>query len=187
LDTACIMGELIDRLEMLSVRASSPDGGIEGTVRGRLDVDIRFVHDAYRRYSERDLGHQLAQLGALLWTRYRREYLETATAVRAGDNPIIDDEPRDLAFRERMEALVVHGRSAHGWISMRSRALVHWDVKVGADAIRQLSEDEFLVELSGAIADILRDWQGKLIVLTDEIYDIGVPASLRRAAADRGR
>lgn len=185
LDTDCIMGELTDRLETLSVRASSPDGGIEGTVRGRLEVDIRFVYDAYRRYTERDLGHQLAQLGALLWTRYRREYIETATAVRAGDDPIIDDQPRDLVFRERMEALIVRGRSAEGWINMRSRALVHWDVDVGVGAVRQLGEDEFLLELSGAIADILRDWQGKLIVLTDEIYDIGVPASLRRAGADR--
>jgi hypothetical protein len=52
-------------------------------------------------------------------------------------------------------------------------------------AVRQLGEDEFLLELSGAIADILRDWQGKLIVLTDEIYDIRVPASLHRAGADR--
>jgi hypothetical protein len=182
---ARIMGELTDRLELISIRASSPDGGIEGTVRGRLDVDIRFVPGAYSRYTESALGGQLAQLGSLLWTRYRREYTETVAAVRAADNLVVDDEPRDVIFRERMEALVVRGSSVQGWITVRSRALVHWEVEVGAGAIRHLSEDEFLAELGGAIADVLRDWQGKLIVLTDEIYDIGVPASLRRAAVDR--
>jgi hypothetical protein len=121
----------------------------------------------------------------VLWTRYRRAYVETVAAVRAGDNPIIDDDPRDLEFRERMAALVVQSRSEEGWISLHSRALVDWNVEVGADAIRQLGEDEFLAELSGAVTHIVRDWQGKLIVLTDEIYDIGVPASLRRADADR--
>jgi hypothetical protein len=182
---APIMGELADRLELISVRASSPDGGIEGTVRGRLQVDVRFAPGAYRRYTDSALGHQLAQLGAVLWSRYRREYTETVAAVRAADNLVVDDDPQDVAFRERMEALVVQGTSAQGWISLRSRALVHWEVEVGAGAIRQLSEEEFLAELSGVIADIPRDWQGKLIILTDEIYDIGVPAPLRRAGGDR--
>jgi hypothetical protein len=177
------MGELIDRLRRLSIQAWSPDGGVRGSVRDRLRVEISFAPDAYRRYSEPALGHQLAQLAAVLRARYRREYAATVAAYH-GTDLVTDDEPRDVEFRERTAALVARGDSARGWVSARSRALVGWEVTVADGAVRTLSQAEFLAEVDGAAAAILRDWQNKVILLTDDLYDIGVPASLK-AGHDR--
>jgi len=48
--------------------------------------------------------------------------------------------------------------------------------------VRALTESEFLGQVDSAVADILRDWQHQVIVLTEEIYGIGVPIALRTAA-----
>jgi len=176
------VGEFADRLAHLSVRADSPDGHISGHVGGPLQVEIRFQDGAYHSYSESDLGRQLGQLAAVLWSRYRRGYDEITAAYRDGE-PAPYEEPEDVAFRERRAALAVRGRSPEGWIEARSRGLVRWEVTVAAGAVRALTEAEFLAELDGIVADILRDWQHEVIVLTEEIYGIGVPDSLRRTPA----
>jgi hypothetical protein len=177
------MGELVDRLERLAVEAWSPDGRIAATARGRYQVQLRFVGGAYRGYADAELGHQLAQLATVLWTRYRREYTEIVAAFHDDDDPVIEDEPRDLVFRERLEQLVVSGTSAQRWIRLRSRALVRWEVTAAEATVRTLTEEQFLGEVDSAVTDILGDYQAQLITLTDEIYDIGVPDSFRRVAA----
>jgi hypothetical protein len=176
------MGELVDRLERLAVEAWSPDGRMAATAEGRYQVRLRFVSGAYRKYDEVELGHQLAQLATVLWTRYRREYTEIVAAFHDDDDPATDEEPRDRIFRERLEQLDVSGTSAQGSIALRSRALVRWEVVVTEGTLRRLTEEQFLGELDSAIADILGDYQAQLITLTDELYDIGVPASFRQSA-----
>jgi hypothetical protein len=178
------MGEFADRVALLSVQADSPDGRVRGRVGGRMRVDIRFRGGAYDGYAERDLGHQLGQLASVLFSRYRREYDEVTAVYRDGP-PAAYEEPEDVAFRQRRAELVVHGRSGSGWIEVSSRALVRWDVVVAAGAVRALTEQAFLAEVDGAAADILRDWQQKVIVLGDQIYGIGVPSALRRPADRR--
>jgi hypothetical protein len=174
------MSEFADRLANLSIRAESPDGRIAGHVEGRMRVQVRFVGDAYGRYAEGELGHQLGQLAAVLWSRYRRGYDEVTATYRDG-SPAPYETPEDIGFRDRRANLIVHGRSPHGWIKVTSRALVRWEVDVAGGAVRALSETDFLAELDGVVTDVLRRWQQEVIVLSDEIYGIGVPAALRQA------
>jgi hypothetical protein len=175
------MGEFADQLARVTVQAESPDGQIVGRVGGQMQVEIHFREGAYARFSERDLGHQLGQLAAVLWSRYRREYDEVTALYRDGE-PAPYEEPEDVAFRERRAALKVRGRSSLGWIEASSRALVRWDVTVAEGTVRALTESEFLGQVDSAVADILRDWQHQVIVLTEQIYGIGVPIALRTAA-----
>lgn len=174
------MGEFAELLERLTVRADSPDGRIVGVVQGRMQVEIRFADGAYRSYDELGLGHQLSQLAAVLWSRYRREYDEVTDLYRGGA-PAPYEQPEEGVFRERRAALVARGRSAQGWVEASSRGLVRWEVVVGSGALRKLTESEFLGELDTAVADILRDWRLKTVVLSDEVYGIGVPGALRQA------
>jgi hypothetical protein len=175
------MGEFSDRLMRLSVQADSPDRLISGMVGGRMQVEVSLCDGAYRRYTDADLGHQLGQLAAVLWSRYRREYDEVTDAYRE-DGPAPYEQPEDSDFRERRASLVARGRSRDGRIEASSRGLVRWDVSVTPGTVRALTEAEFLAEVGTAVADILRDWQLKVIVLADEIYGIGVPAYLRQPA-----
>lgn len=175
------MGEYADQLARVSVQAESPNGQIVGRVGGQMQVEIRFRENAYRRFSEHELGHQLGQLASVLWSRYRREYDEVTAFYRDGE-PAPYEESEDVAFRERRAALTVRGRSSRGWIEASSRALVRWEVTVDAGAVRTLTESEFFAELDSAVTDILRDWRHKVIVLTEEIYGIGVPSALRITA-----
>jgi hypothetical protein len=175
------MGEFADLLARVSVQAESPDGQVVGRVGGRLQVEIRFREGSYRRFAERELGHQLGQLAAVLFSRYRREYDEVAAYYRDGETAPYE-EPEDAVFRERRAAVTVHGRSSRGWIEASSRALVRWEVTVAAGAVRALTESEFLADLDSVVTDILGDWQRQVILLTEEIYGIGVPSALRTTA-----
>jgi hypothetical protein len=179
------MGELVDRLERLAVEARSPNGVITATVRGRYQVALEFLPGAYARHTDGELAYQLGQLAAIVWVRYRREYAETVEAFHDSEDLLIEEEPRDVAFQERLALLIVTGSSAQGWITVRSRALVRWDVSVGDGAVQTLTEDEFLGEADSVLADVLAGYQAQLIMLTDELYGIGVPDSLRRSPADR--
>lgn len=179
------MGELIDRLERLAVEVRSLDGTITATVRGRYQIQLEFLPGTYARRTEDELAYQLGQLAAVVCARYRREYTEMVAVFYDGDDFLDEEAPHDVAFRERLAQMVVIGGSAQRWITIRSRALVRWDVTVADGAVRTLTEEEFLGQANSALADVLADYQSQLIMLTDEMYDIGVPNSLRRSAADR--
>ncbi|BCY13195.1 hypothetical protein [Actinoplanes sp. L3-i22] len=178
------MGEFADQLSVLSVRADSPDGRITGSVESPPRASVRFRDGAYRGYSDGELGHQLGQLAALLFARYRREYDEILAAYRdlpAGSDAVQYTTPQEITFRERQAALTVHGRSTRGRLEVDTRALVRWEVRVAAGTVSTLSEAEFLTEAESVIVDVLRDWRSQTILLTHEIYGIGVPKWLTDA------
>jgi hypothetical protein len=174
------MGELGERLSLLKVEARSPDGGLTASARGRGDVQVGFAWDMYRGYRAATLARQLEALATLLWARYRRQYLEVVAAW-ADD----DDEPepteQDREFRRRLEELTVTGVSAHGWVTVRSRALVSWQVEIAGEPVGSLTEQQFLAELDSAVTALLADHRAKLTLLKDAVYDIGLPRSMRIA------
>jgi hypothetical protein len=172
------MGELAERLSLLAVDARSPDGRIVATVRGRREVEIGFAGDGYRGYRAAALARQLEALAALLWARYRRRYLEIVASWVDSDEPATPaDEDREIL--RRLEQVEVSGVSPHGWVRLRSRALVSWQVLIENEPAAELSEQQFLAELGGAASALLGDYDAKLILLTDEISDIGLPRHLR--------
>jgi hypothetical protein len=180
------MTEFGDRIATIVVRATSPDHGVHAEVRGRDEVQIRLAPGAYRSYTESALAHQLCQVGALLWTRHRRAYLETMEDY-LGD--LVDEGYENANQREywqRLEQLPVTGTSARQYLTLRSRALVSWEVELAPGTIRALRETEFLDELSSAVRAALADYRARVTLLTDELLDLGVPRG-RRAGTQGGR
>jgi len=174
------MGELAERLSLIAVEARSPDGGLVAAVAGRQDVSVRFLSDAYRRYRRADLAHQLEVLATLAWTRYRRSYLEVvASWADRDEEPATTDQDRE--FQGRLAALEIVGVSASGWVTVRSRALVSWHVEIAGEPVGSLTEPEFLAELDSAVSALLADHRAKVTLLTDAVYDIGLPRSMRAA------
>ncbi len=103
---------------------------------------MRFVDRAYGGYTDSHLGHQLSQVATLVWTRYRRDYVEIVDAFLG--EPVHVEGADDRQFRDRLARLAVSGRSTAGWINVQSRALVHWEVTIKAGAVQALAEEEFL-------------------------------------------
>lgn len=162
------------------MEARSPDGRIGAEARGKYQVAVWFAAGAYRSYTEVDLARQLEQLASVVWARYRREYTEIMAAFMNEPPPELDTD--DHLFQQRLEEMTVTGRSADRWITVSSRALVRWEFLISGGALRALDEAGFLTELNSAVTAVLRDYQSQLILLTDQIYDIGLPRSARRSA-----
>ncbi|HET6482196.1 MAG TPA: hypothetical protein VFG35_19485 [Actinoplanes sp.] len=174
------MGELAERLRLLVVEAVSPDGRISATARGPGEVQISFAPDAYRHYRAAVLALQLEALATALWVRYRRRYLEIVSSWTDRDeDPEPTDEDRD--FQRQFADLRVAGVSARGRVIVRSRALVSWHVEIAGESVGSLTESEFLAELGSAVAKLLADHRAKVTLLTDAVYDIGLPRAMRTA------
>ncbi|MCM4083080.1 hypothetical protein [Paractinoplanes hotanensis] len=174
------MGELAERLSLLVVEAASPDGDISATARGPGDVRIGFAPGAYRRYRAAVLARQVEALATALWVRYRRRYLEIVSSWTYRDEePEPTDEDRD--FQRQLADLQVTGVSARGRVIVRSRALVSWHVEIAGEPVGSLTESEFLAELGSAVAALLADHRAKVTLLTDAVYDIGLPRAMRTA------
>jgi hypothetical protein len=83
-------------------------------------VTLRFWHRSYRDYRAADLAHQLEQLAAIAWARYRRAYLDIVQDW-ADHHEEPTDNDQDHKFRRRLEDVRVSGVSARGWVTVRSR------------------------------------------------------------------
>jgi hypothetical protein len=181
------MPDFGDQIAAIVVRATSPDHGIHAEVRGRDEVTIRLASGAYRSYNESALARQLCQVGTLLWIRHRRAYLETVEDYLGG---LVDDGYENANQREfwrRLEQLPVIGTSARRCLTLRSRALVSWEVEIAPGTIRALRETEFLEELSSSVRAALADYRARVTLLTDELLDLGVPRGRRAGTHTDGR
>ncbi|WP_143232254.1 hypothetical protein [Actinoplanes regularis] len=173
---------MAERLGQVIAEARSPDGGLWASFRGSDDLQAGFAPGAYRRYSPADLERRLGALAAVLWARYRREYLEVVAAWADSDaDP--EQNAEDRRFQQALEQLDVAGTSPARWVRVTSRALASWDFRLRPETLRVLPEHEFLAETTGAVTALLADHRAKTILLTDEVYDIGLPRSMREAGA----
>jgi hypothetical protein len=181
--TGGVVGELAERLSLLVVEVQSPDGGLTAIAHGRDDIRVSFAVGSYQSYRAGVLARQMEALATLLWAGYRRRYMEVVTAWADRDEGP-ESTAEDREFERRLAGLRVVGSSPRGWLTLRSRALVSWQVEIAGDPVGSLSEHEFLAELDGAVRDVLADHRAKLIRLTDAVYDIGMPRAMR--AVGRG-
>jgi len=94
-------------------------------------------------------------------------------------DPEPTDEDRD--FQRQFADLQVAGVSARGRVIVRSRALVSWHVEIAGESVGSSTESEFLAELGSAVAALLADHRAKVTLLTDAVYDIGLPRAMRTA------
>lgn len=131
-------------------------------------MDVRFTHGAYRRYTERDLGHQLARLATLLWTGHRQEYQR-----RVGTSShTVRLQGKRADFRNALADVAVEGVSPDRSTRVRCVGMLRWEVVVSDGTVRRLAEQEFVAGLLAAVSATLADYFAAAHRLKDEIFDL---------------
>ncbi|MDR6325921.1 hypothetical protein [Actinoplanes couchii] len=178
------MGELAGLLERIDVSATSPDGAIRATVSGRLRLTLDIRSRDYTSCSETDLAHRIERLATTLWIRYHREYAEVEEAFLGP--PGADPTPEDRRFGQEAADLTVTATSPGGWVTVTSRALATWTVRLEPGIQRELSVDRFAAEAIAAATGAIGAYRAGRMRLLDRYYDLsnGLPP-WRRADSPR--
>ncbi|ADD41832.1 hypothetical protein [Stackebrandtia nassauensis] len=155
------MGIMADRLASMVVKATSPDGQIEGELRDRDAVSVAFRGDTYRHYTEYSLGTQLSRLALRMWTGYQRGYDE-AVAEATGRPVSRSQETWDAnrrRFRQEQAATTVTGMSTDGWIYIQNTGMTSWHVVIRQGTLSKLDEDQFVAELMDAYNTMITEYR----------------------------
>lgn len=177
------MSDFGDKLVALTVTATSPDGQITATFGGQgANIGFTFQPGVYKGYSETSLAHELSRLAMRV----------TATYVRA-QTKLIDEEIPDVLhddgieygledreYRRRVTAIKAGAKSPDGQISVASKSLARWKVRIAEGAVRRTSEETFKAGLLSAIREVIAQHQFETLKLKDEYYDLGITNATRR-------
>ncbi|GGN44465.1 hypothetical protein FHR83_004511 [Actinoplanes campanulatus] len=170
------MATIADDLNAIVVRASSPDGRIEGEVESLRHITLRFVHDSYEGYyRDRDavtLAHQLgrgATLMAAAYQRARRVVMRAHSFERYSElSPPFSPRHRD--YLERGARLTAHGSSPDGEIVVTTVGLLDFHVSIAPDVLERHDEREFLQLADRAMRDLQVGHQQAHTELRHEMY-----------------
>jgi hypothetical protein len=166
------MGRVADGLAALSASATSPDGNILARSRAGELAELTFSPDAYERYTEPDLAHQLARTATMLYIDHERgvqRVMEEAGLRRATD----PSQARDEAQRRYLEAaarIAVTGSGSRELVSFETAGMAHWQCRIADGTLRRLSEAEFLAEVAEAARDLLRKNRFQKALLKNEFF-----------------
>lgn len=174
------MGALADELADQIVRVHSPDGLVTATVSGR-QLDISFAAGAYSSYDERSLSHQLAKLGTLTLTAYRRS--QRVVMARAFDDDLVTDDGIEYGlerrhYRQRLANIVVAGTSPDDSVQIRINSLASWEVTIADGTLRRLPQYSFVAALGQAVAEVLARHRREVAIAIDEVYGFGPVGNL---------
>lgn len=168
------MGRVADRLANMVVTASSPDGQIEGELRDNDALSLSFRGDAYRHYTEDNLGRQLSRLALRMWTGYQRGY-DYAVSEGTGQPVKRTRETWDAnrrRYREAQAETTSSGFSASGWVYAETTGMVSWTFVVRDGALATLDESGFVAEVLNAFHALNRDYRSKMRELRAEHYGV---------------
>lgn len=163
---------ITERVANMSVRVSSPNGGIFARLDGRESVQLSFAPGYYERASDHDLESQLTQVARLLWTARMRAY-NTIIADEYHESIIIDPTPQsqlDREFYDQRDNLLATGRSSDGRIEVTVRGMRDWKVRITPGTSRELSEDAFASAAATAASQLISDQRDKVRELKIEIF-----------------
>jgi hypothetical protein len=165
----------------MTVTAASPDGQVSAEISWYGEVlSLTFCRDAYRRYIEPVLAHQLAQLATLLWTRQRRYYREIIDATF--DHPIHDDaadiDPKRRPYNERLSQITVEAESDDRAIKICTEGMQHWTFTISPGTLSHLPEDEFIARISKAARQVMTAYRGRMLRLREEFYGPLIPGGI---------
>lgn len=170
------MGILADRLDSMVVTVSSPDGRVVGELRKRGELDVSFLGNGCRQYTERGLEHQLNRLLDSLWAEHRRGF-DAALAEALGRPVEKPREPWD-ANQRRFEAdqaeTAAEGMSERACIFMKTTAMVSWDVVIRDGTLTELDDAEFVEELLSANRALHTDYHTKMARLRVKHYGVDI-------------
>lgn len=187
------MGLLADRLDTLTIRCQSPDGLIVATARRNQLESCEFSEGAYERYESGNLEHQLERLATLLYVGYERGVSvargECGLGPRRKDASQVDSEA-ERAYIERVYSITVAAAGPRDMVWFATTGMMEWECDISDDALRRLSESEFLSETMSAARAILVKSDHEVALLKDEYFDMRIPkltAERKRRAADSQR
>ncbi|GAA4905961.1 hypothetical protein LX16_3438 [Stackebrandtia albiflava] len=170
------MGDVTDDLKDITVTVTSPDGRIEGHMRGLRSVSFRFRFNDYENYYRHGdvavLEHQLARGATLLATTYIKNRQEVMR--RHGFTPFSSSrQPTTRRHREYLEKgaeLKATGGSAGGEIRARTRAMRDFKVKIDPVVFRRCDQAEFLQLANAAMVGLRKDYDQALKSLRHTLY-----------------
>ena len=166
----------VDRLNRMTIRASSPDQQVQVTLSDGDNFAVAFQPGAYERYRERALEQQLTRLATGVWSGYRRGYLTVVselTGQPVGVGQHTSDSQR-RRFQEARARLVSTGESPKGLVRVESVGLVRWQIDIRDGALAGLTEQEFLAELNRAVRALLTDYYARMIKLKGAFFDLNL-------------
>jgi hypothetical protein len=164
---------ITERVESMVVRVSSPSGSVSAQLQGRNDVQVFFAPGYYHRTDQHDLESQLTQVAKLLWAARMREY-QYIILDEYREQAVLEAKPvsrQDFEFYERRDALVAEGQAASGRIQLSVRGMRDWKVRISADVLRDMREDEFAGALGVAARELIGDQLDKVRELKVQTYD----------------
>jgi hypothetical protein len=179
------VGRLADRLAALSVGVSSPDGSIQAAARAGEFAGITFSPEAYVRYTEADLAHQLARTATLLYIGHERavqQAMEEVGLRRVTEPAQARDEPQ-RRFLEAVQKIFVIGSGSRELVSLETTGMVSWQCRIAAGTLQQLAEWELVAEVTEAARAVLRGSSLEKAFLKNEFFGTRNP----QAGAARGR
>lgn len=181
------MSTLRERLDALTVEATSPDGQIKTRLVGDDDLTLAFRPGAFDKYDERGLEHQLERLAVLTWITYRRGYFtalhpDDPDAAKEAQKPHWNTKYR--RYHEAVAEMVGKGPAPSGLLEMRSKGLAHWKVRIQDGALKRLGEEQFIKEALAAFARVRADSEMKRTLLKDEHFGLNLPPGARRRPAE---
>lgn len=181
------MGLVADELEALTVRVSSPDGNIQGELKGRA-VRFAFRPGTYRNYREADLEHQFARLMTLLSTGYRRGHGQVMS--RHGFTSIVKpSDTEDAGTRQYLDGMVnmrLSGATSKRLLRLRCTGMRDWRCRIAEGALGKLSQSELVAEAEAAVLALIDDYLEQRLFLKDEVFGLGVPEIRDARLAARG-
>ncbi|GLZ78559.1 hypothetical protein Afil01_33660 [Actinorhabdospora filicis] len=171
------MGEIIDRVGQMVVRATSPDNRIMALFKGGHTLEIRFRPGVYDQYARAELEHQLSQLGPLVWTGYRRGLSKIITDVAgaSGKSTSDDEYPERRRYKRARAELVASAMSPRKCVRAEAVGLLRWDVHVKDGTQQHLSEAEFCGEITSLVDLVINDHNSKINALQREHLGLRPP------------
>lgn len=148
-------------MDAMKVRVTSPDGGIEGILYGGQRVEIKFFNDNYYDYDKDRLCTQLEGILRLWATGHQRGRIDVLQQF--GRTPLQPGEEhwnknkRDM--RKEAAESEVSGFSVNESIRIDSVGLRSFSVQFEDQILDELNQDEFNLEFTSAVADMITDWR----------------------------
>ncbi|GIE36958.1 hypothetical protein Ait01nite_100030 [Actinoplanes italicus] len=174
-----------EQLRAMSARGTSPDGQIRALISGDLSLRITFSRGTFEWYDERGLSRQLAGLGTNTWVAWERERRDiyrrsqSLTTEEAAQERRTAGDSRQERFASGLRELECEAGSPSAVLHIRTTGMINWQVEIEPGALRQFREQDFIGEMTGAFANLMRDRERKLILLKAEHFDLGIPRSWR--------
>lgn len=166
------MGEFADRVNAIKVQVVSPDNNIHVVLQGEGDITVEFRPKSYPQYSERGLEHQIERAATLVYTGYYKAYghlmNEFDRNLKRGPDDARDPTEREY-LTDRAELQVV-GATERKAVRVKATGLYRWECRIAEGTLAELSEQEFLDELHGAIRNFLARYRTRMSVLFAKHY-----------------